>query len=299
MKFAVGLGSCVRAGRICWVSADLVPDDLWDRVAPLLPARPARRYPERLPADDRAALRGIVYVLCASVSWRDVPADQVGCSGVTVTCLPLPHKEVSTTSSCGPALPRGRGSRPTRSVFKDHRVVDHGGVIRRHELTDQEWELLAPLIPRAATGHPRVEDRRSSTGWSTRPNRDFLARPAGTLWLMADGLFFPASKPREVSATVGSAFTDCASMTAALGSWSRSSARRTASRSRSCSSAASRQRAKKAYTRGQGGKSDGIVRIGCRCRRGSGSRRSSAGGSSPPAVRPGRPAIATPAAGPA
>ncbi|MFD6819892.1 IS5 family transposase [Streptomyces sp. NPDC060085] len=67
------------------MSADLVPDDLWERVAPLLPPRPPRRhrYPGRLPADDRAALRGIVYVLCKSVSWRDVPAEQVGCSGVT------------------------------------------------------------------------------------------------------------------------------------------------------------------------------------------------------------------------
>ncbi|WP_076681874.1 transposase [Streptomyces alfalfae] len=37
--------------------------------------------------------------------------------------------------------------------------MDHGGAIRRHELTDREWELLAPLIPRAATGRPRVEDR--------------------------------------------------------------------------------------------------------------------------------------------
>jgi transposase len=36
-----------------------------------------------VPVDDRAALRGIVYVLCKSVSWRDVPAEQVGCSGVT------------------------------------------------------------------------------------------------------------------------------------------------------------------------------------------------------------------------
>lgn len=33
--------------------------------------------------DDRAALRGIVYVLCKSVSWRDVPAERIGCSGVT------------------------------------------------------------------------------------------------------------------------------------------------------------------------------------------------------------------------
>lgn len=50
------------------------------------------------------------------------------------------------------------------SVFKDHRVVDHGGVIRRHELTDQEWELLAPQIPRAATGRPRVSDRQVING---------------------------------------------------------------------------------------------------------------------------------------
>ncbi|WP_371101633.1 chitin-binding domain-containing protein, partial [Streptomyces sp. PU_AKi4] len=50
------------------------------------------------------------------------------------------------------------------SVFKDHQIVDHGGVVRRHELTDQEWELLAPLIPRAATGRPRVSDRQVING---------------------------------------------------------------------------------------------------------------------------------------
>ncbi|MEU8952343.1 IS5 family transposase [Streptomyces sp. NPDC048489] len=50
------------------------------------------------------------------------------------------------------------------SVFEDHRVVDHGGVIRRHELTDLEWELLAPLMPRAATGRRRVSDRQVING---------------------------------------------------------------------------------------------------------------------------------------
>ncbi|WP_189272096.1 transposase [Kitasatospora griseola] len=64
---------------------DLVPDDLRERVAPLLPPHPPRRrrYPGRLPADDRAAFRGIVYVLCKGVSRRDVPAERTGCSGVT------------------------------------------------------------------------------------------------------------------------------------------------------------------------------------------------------------------------
>ncbi|GAA3483219.1 hypothetical protein GCM10018966_077510 [Streptomyces yanii] len=33
--------------------------------------------------DDRAALRGIVYVLCKDVSWADVPAERISCSGVT------------------------------------------------------------------------------------------------------------------------------------------------------------------------------------------------------------------------
>lgn len=37
-------------------------------------------------------------------------------------------------------------------------------MIRRHELTDEEWELLAPLIPRAATGRPRVDDRQVING---------------------------------------------------------------------------------------------------------------------------------------
>lgn len=33
--------------------------------------------------DDRAALRGIVYVLRTGVTWADVPTETIGCSGVT------------------------------------------------------------------------------------------------------------------------------------------------------------------------------------------------------------------------
>ncbi|MEU4955730.1 transposase [Streptomyces lavendulae] len=43
-------------------------------------------------------------------------------------------------------------------------MVDHVFVIRRHELTDVEWELLAPLIPSAGRGRPRAEDRRVING---------------------------------------------------------------------------------------------------------------------------------------
>ncbi|MEU9001914.1 transposase [Streptomyces sp. NPDC048551] len=42
--------------------------------------------------------------------------------------------------------------------------MDHGEVIHSRELTNGERELLAPLIPRAATGGPRVEDRQVFNG---------------------------------------------------------------------------------------------------------------------------------------
>lgn len=63
----------------------LVPDDLWERVAPLLPPVPERRrrYPGRLRVADRTPLAGVLYVLRTGVAWRDVPAETVGCSGVT------------------------------------------------------------------------------------------------------------------------------------------------------------------------------------------------------------------------
>lgn len=75
----------IFVGKVCGVSDDLVPDDLWERMAPLLPPQPERRHrhPGRLRVPDRVALAGIVYVLRKGVAWRDVPAGVVGCSGVT------------------------------------------------------------------------------------------------------------------------------------------------------------------------------------------------------------------------
>ena len=68
------------------VRSDLVPDDLWERVAPLLPPAPERRrHPGRLRVPDRAALAGVMYVLRTGVAWRDVPAEKVGQLAVTLT----------------------------------------------------------------------------------------------------------------------------------------------------------------------------------------------------------------------
>jgi transposase len=79
------LYSTILVSRVSKVHADLVPDDLWERVAPLLPPTPERRrrHPGRLRVPDRAALAGVMYVLQTGVAWRDVPAETVGCSGVT------------------------------------------------------------------------------------------------------------------------------------------------------------------------------------------------------------------------
>jgi transposase len=67
------------------VIEELVPDGLWERVEPLLPApKPRRhRYPGRRPLGDRAALAGIVFVLKTGIAWNQLPAGLVGCSGVT------------------------------------------------------------------------------------------------------------------------------------------------------------------------------------------------------------------------
>ncbi|WNG33316.1 IS5 family transposase [Archangium minus] len=62
---------------------ELVPDELWERVVPLLPRHRHRRGRGRPPRDDRACLRGIIFVLKTGIAWRDLPAEVFGCSGAT------------------------------------------------------------------------------------------------------------------------------------------------------------------------------------------------------------------------
>ncbi|WP_407940895.1 IS5 family transposase [Nonomuraea antri] len=47
---------------------------------------------------------------------------------------------------------------------------DHREVIRRHELSDEEWERLRPFLPAARLGRPREDDRRVLNGivWKIR-----------------------------------------------------------------------------------------------------------------------------------
>ncbi|MFJ4031536.1 transposase [Streptomyces griseoluteus] len=65
--------------------ADLIPDDLWERVARCCRTPPNGAIATRsgcvLPIEWRFA--GVMYVLRTGVAWRNVPAEAVGCSGVT------------------------------------------------------------------------------------------------------------------------------------------------------------------------------------------------------------------------
>ncbi|WP_435053204.1 IS5 family transposase [Kitasatospora phosalacinea] len=176
---------------------DLVPDDLWERVAPLLPPAPERRhrYPGRLRVPDRAALAGIIYVLRTGVAWRDVPAQSVGCSGVTAWhrlrdwtetgVCPRLHAALLTelrradlldlddcavdgshvrASKGGPCRPVDRA----RPGSKHHVIVDRCGTPlavtltggNRHDVT-QLLPLLDAIPPiRGLRGRPRRRPRR-------------------------------------------------------------------------------------------------------------------------------------------
>ncbi|XXF74899.1 IS5 family transposase [Myxococcaceae bacterium GXIMD 01537] len=65
------------------MARELVPDALWERVQPLLPRPPARRRGGRPRADDRACLRGIIFVLKTGIQWEELPCEVFGVSGMT------------------------------------------------------------------------------------------------------------------------------------------------------------------------------------------------------------------------
>ena len=67
------------------MAEQLVPDEVWDAIQPLLPPKPPHPNGGRPWIQDRAVLGGIIYVLRAGVPWRLLPARELGC-GSGVTC---------------------------------------------------------------------------------------------------------------------------------------------------------------------------------------------------------------------
>ena len=62
----------------------LIPDELWQRIEPLIPRRPPRPLGGRPPIPDRAALTGILFVHRTGIQWELLPRE-MGC-GCGMTC---------------------------------------------------------------------------------------------------------------------------------------------------------------------------------------------------------------------
>ncbi len=63
---------------------ELVPDELWEAIEPLLPCQPPKPKGGRPRVNDRAALGGIVFVLKSGIPWEMLP-QEMGC-GSGSTC---------------------------------------------------------------------------------------------------------------------------------------------------------------------------------------------------------------------
>jgi transposase len=64
------------------MAKELLPDELWHEIEPLLPPHPPRTSKGgRPPVDDRDALRGILFVNRTGIPWQALPAEAFGVSG--------------------------------------------------------------------------------------------------------------------------------------------------------------------------------------------------------------------------
>jgi transposase len=65
------------------MTKELIDEELWSLIEPLLPARAPRnrRYDGRKPTPDRAVLTGIVFVLRSGVAWNLLPQEMSCGSG--------------------------------------------------------------------------------------------------------------------------------------------------------------------------------------------------------------------------
>jgi transposase len=66
------------------MAKELVTDELWEVIEPLLPEEPSKPKGGRPRIDDRAALTGIIFVLKSGIPWEMLP-QEMGC-GSGMSC---------------------------------------------------------------------------------------------------------------------------------------------------------------------------------------------------------------------
>jgi transposase len=97
---------------------DLVPDQLWNAIQPLLPPEPPKPKGGRPRIPDRAVAGAIIFMLRAGLPWRPLPARELG-AGSPVTCWRrLRERGERSPASCQ----RRRDSRPPNSVSGHYRT---------------------------------------------------------------------------------------------------------------------------------------------------------------------------------
>ncbi len=65
------------------MAMELLPDELWNEVKPLLPAHPPQPKGGRPPADDRLCLRALIFILRSGMAYSLLPREVFAVSGVT------------------------------------------------------------------------------------------------------------------------------------------------------------------------------------------------------------------------
>ncbi len=174
---------------------DLVPDELWAIVEPLLPAPPRPPYGGRhRTISDRACFAAIVFMARTSTPWRLLPARELGC-GSPATCwrrltewakagvFDQLHVEVLDRLGEQGRLDWSRASVDTMSV----RAKRGGSRGRKSGRSWQAWKQAPPGLRRWRAAACRGGDRGRRQRHSDVPGRRG-GHPAGSYadWAAAD-----------------------------------------------------------------------------------------------------------------
>jgi transposase len=65
------------------MAVELLPDELWNEVKPLLPTHRVSSKGGRPPVDDRLCLRALIFILRSGMAYNLLPSEVFGVSGVT------------------------------------------------------------------------------------------------------------------------------------------------------------------------------------------------------------------------
>ncbi len=112
------------------MARELVPDELWKRIEPLLPAHPPRPKGGRRRLADRQVLTGIVFVLKTGIPWEDLPGVYArGDSGI--------HQRAPSHSHGTARSPQARANAPHFAPSQRSRIGNFTDL--RHAPFEREW----------------------------------------------------------------------------------------------------------------------------------------------------------------